>query len=79
MALNLFLEIKQNSHDVLLLNAIKVYLGVGTIKPNYDIFNIVAAKESRPVSVLVVRQTATIIEFVNRHPMLTTKSLNYED
>lgn len=78
MVLQLFLELKQNSHDVLLLQAIIVFLGVGTIRPTYDIYSAKEAQASRAASVLTVRQTRAIIEFVDSHPMMTNKALDYD-
>ena len=77
MMLQLFLEIKQSSHDAFLLQAIITYLGVGQIKPKYDINNLDEVKASRSQSVLVVRQTSTIIDFVDTNPMMTRKHLDY--
>lgn len=37
--LQLFLEIKQNTHDVFLLKAIILFLGVGSIKPKFDLYD----------------------------------------
>lgn len=76
--LQLFLEIKQNSHDVFLLQAIILFLGVGSIKPKFDIHDVSAAQAVRPAIVLVVRQTDIVISFVDKYPMLTTKQLDYE-
>lgn len=77
MLLQLFLEIKQSSHDVYLLQAIINYLGIGQIKPKYNITDPKEVQASRAQSVLIVRQTASIIEFVDKNPMLTRKHLDY--
>lgn len=76
--LQLFLEIKQNSHDVFLLQSIILFLGVGTIKPNFNINDVVAAQAARSALVLTVRQTDVVIRFVDEYPMLTTKQQDYE-
>jgi hypothetical protein len=52
-------------------------MGIGTIKPNYDIHNVDEVKASRPASVLIIRQTEAVIKFVDSYPMMTTKSLDY--
>ena len=76
--LQLFLEIKQKSHDVFLLQSIIVFLGVGTIKPSFNINDVVAAQAARSALVLIVRQTNVVIQFVDEFPMFTTKQLDYE-
>ena len=77
--LELFLEIKQNTHDVLVLKAIIDFLGIGTIKPNFDIYDPVAVQTMRSTAKVIVRQTGRIVEFVDENPMMTRKRLDYED
>lgn len=76
--LQLFLEIKQNTHDVMVLKAIQEFLGVGSIKPKFDIYNPEAAQEVRPAISLVVRETDKVIEFVDANLMQTSKRLDYQ-
>jgi hypothetical protein len=70
------LEIAQSSHDIKLLEQIRLYLGAGYIKPKYDIFNYKSAVASRPVNRL---DSSIIINFVDKYPMLTRKHLDYLD
>lgn len=73
------LEIGQNSHDVLVLAAIKRYFGLGCIKPSYDITSLEQAKKSRSLSRYVLTNSTKVIELVDRYPMFTRKKLDYED
>lgn len=79
VAVNPTLEIAQNSHDVFLLNGIIKYYGIGYIKPKYDIFSLKESKNSRSVSRAIFNQFNTIIDFVDKYPMLTRKQLDYID
>lgn len=76
--LELFLEIKQNTHDVYLLQAIIVFLGIGTLKPNFNIHDPVEIQEKRLTAKVIVRQTGQVIDFVTLYPMLTQKCLDFE-
>ena len=76
---NSSLEIAQNSHDVAVLIAIKQYFGGGYIKPKYNFIDVNECKKSRSVNRFILRDTKTIINFVNNHPMLTRKQLDYLD
>jgi len=73
------MAIRQSSHDVKLLNAIKHFFGCGYLKPKYDITNLEAAKASRSVNSYVVNQHTVITEFVDKYPMLTRKQLDFLD
>lgn len=73
------LEIAQNSHDVAILLAIKKQFGGGYIKPKYNFCDINECKNSRSVNRFIFRDTDTIIKFVDNHPLLTRKQLDYLD
>ena len=73
------LEIAQNSHDVIILLAIKKFFGGGYIKPKYNIFDIIECKNSRSVNRYIFRDTKAIINFVDNYPMLNRKHLDYLD
>jgi len=73
------LEIAQSSHSVRFLEAIKLYLAAGYLKPKYDIFSLKAAKRSRSVNRLVISDSSIVINFVDIYPMLTRKHLYYLD
>lgn len=73
------LEIGQNNHDVLVLLAIKKFFGGGYVKPKYNYSDIVECKNSRSLNRFVFRDTASIIQFLDNHPMLTRKQLDYLD
>lgn len=79
IAVNPTLEIAQKSHDVFVLNAIIKYLGIGYLKPKYDILSLKECKNSRIVSRAVFNQFDLIINFVDKYPMLTRKQLDYID
>jgi len=71
------LEIGQNSHDVWVLLAIKNFFGGGYIKPKYNYNDVMECKNSRSLNRFVFRDTAAIIKFVDEHPMLTRKQIDY--
>lgn len=71
-------EIKQSSHDVGLLNAIRLLVG-GYLKPVFDITNLEAAKASRPQSVLIIRTVDLLITMVEQTPLVTRKHLDHQD
>lgn len=73
------LEIAQNSHDVAILLAIKKFFDGGYLKPKYNVFDLSECKNSRSVNRFILRDTDKIIEFFNKYPLLTRKSLDYED
>lgn len=73
------LEIAQSNHEIKVLYRIKKFFNMGYLKPKYDINNIDAAKSSRSVNRYILLQYSTVIEFVNKYPMLTCKHLDYED
>ena len=79
VAANPTLEIAQNSHEVFVLNAIIKYLGIGYLKPKYNILSLEESKSSRSVSRAVFNQFDIIINFVDNYPMLTCKQLDYID
>lgn len=73
------LELGQNSHDVAVLLALKKFFNGGYIKPKYNFSNLEECKNSRSVNRFILRNTETIIQFVDQHPMLTRKYLDYVD
>nr|QCW06967.1 hypothetical protein [Drechslerella brochopaga] len=79
VALTPTLSISQSSHDIKLLNAFVSFFGCGYLKPKYDIKSLEEAKASRSVNSFVVNQYETIIDFVDKYPMLTRKQLDYLD
>jgi hypothetical protein len=79
IAVNPTLEIAQNSHDVFVLNAIIKYLGIGYLKPKYNIYSLKDCKNSRSVSRAVFNQFDHVVDFVDKYPMLTRKQLDYID
>jgi hypothetical protein len=77
------LSIAQNSHDILVLSAIKDYFnelgGKATLKPKYDITCIDEAKSVRGVNRFSLKQHNVIIKFLETYPLLTRKALDYQD
>ena len=73
------LELGQNSHDIAVLLALKKFFDGGYIKPKYNFYDLVECKNSRSVNRFVLRNTEKIIKFVDQHPMLTRKHLDYVD
>jgi hypothetical protein len=73
------IEIAQNSHDVAILLAIKNFFNSGYIKPKYDFYDISECMKSRILNRFVLRETKSIIDFVDQYPMLTRKHLDYLD
>ena len=73
------LELGQNSHDVAILLSLKNFFNGGYIKPKYNYDNIDECKNSRSVNRYILRDTDTIIKFVDQYPMLTRKHLDYLD
>jgi hypothetical protein len=73
------LEIAKNNHDVAVLIAIKKHFGGGYIKPKYNFIDVNECKNSRSVNRFILRDTKTIIIFVDSNPMLTRKQLDYLD
>jgi len=73
------LEIAQSNHDILLLNAFIQFFGCGYLKPKYDISDLQAAKNSRIVNRLIINQSSTVIDFIEKYPLYTRKQLDYLD
>ena len=73
------LELGQNSHDIAILLSLKKFFNGGYIKPKYNYDNLEECKKSRLVNRYVLRDTDTIIKFVDQYPMLTKKHLDYLD
>lgn len=51
---------------------------MGNIKPKFDINDPVEIQTMRSTCVLVVRETAKVIEFVNKYPIMTAKRIDFE-
>jgi len=73
------LEIAQNSHDVKVLDAIRLYFGHGYLKPKYDITSLNESKKVRSVSRFVTYNTEVITKFIDKYSMYTRKHLDYLD
>lgn len=54
-----------------------MFFGAGTIKPNFDIHDVLAAQAARSALTLTVRQVKLVIALVDQFPMMTTKQLDY--
>jgi LAGLIDADG endonuclease len=76
---NANLEIAQSSHDARVLQYIQNFFGFGYIKPKYDITCFEDAKNVRSVNRYVIQQSSKVIEFIDKYPLLTRKSLDYQD
>ena len=72
------LEIAQSSHDIKLLAGIQKFFNLGYLKPIYDITSLESAKNSRSVSRYIITQNSVVISFINKYPLFTQKSLDYE-
>ena len=73
------LELGQNSHDIAILLSLKKFFNGGYIKPKYNYNNLSECLNSRSLNRYVLRNTDTIIQFVDKYPMLTRKQLDYLD
>ncbi len=73
------LELGQNSHDIAILLSLKKFFNGGYIKPKYHYNNLSECLNSRSLNRYVLRNTDTIIQFVDKYPMLTRKQLDYLD
>lgn len=77
------MSIAQNSHDILVLDAIKQFFNeIGakaTLKPKYNITSLSEAKSVRSVSRMKIRQEQYVIDLLDKHPLLTQKWLDYQD
>lgn len=73
------LEIAQNSHEVKLLHAIRLFFGRGYIKPAFDITNLDSVKNSRKVSRYIITADNSLIEFFNKYPMIGVKNDDFLD
>lgn len=73
------LEIGQNSHDVAILIAIKTFFKGGYIKPKYNYLNLNDCNNTRLLNRFILRDTSSIINFVEQYPMLTLKQLDFLD
>jgi len=71
------LEIAQNSHDVKVLESIKLFFDKGYLKPKYNISSLKESKNARSVSRLVICDNKIITAFVDKHIMHTRKHLDY--
>jgi hypothetical protein len=73
------LEIAQKSHDVKVLESIKLFFNKGYLKPKYDISSLKTVKLARTVSRYVVYADSEIINFFVKYPLYTQKHLDYLD
>jgi hypothetical protein len=73
------LEIAQNSHDIKLLEYIKLYFDQGYLKPKYDITSLESSIKVRSVSRYVTYSSDKLINFIEQYPMYTNKHLDYLD
>lgn len=77
---NFSLQIKQNNHDVAILQAIKNFFWCGYLKPKYDIKDIKAASNAvRSTTSLWFRNIQIICDFFDLYPLYTIKKFDYED
>ena len=77
---NFSLQIKQNSHDVAVLNAIKEYFKSGYLKPKYNTENLELTKTfNRKTTVIWIRNYKIICQFFDQYPLYTLKWLDYLD
>jgi len=72
------LELGQNNHDIAILLSLKNSL-MELYKPKYYYDSLSECINSRSVNRYVLRNTNSIIQFVNKYPMLTRKQLDYLD
>jgi len=70
------LSISQSSHSVKILKAIIDFLGIGYLKPKYDITNMEIAKLTK-VNRCIFNKNTEIIKFIDKYPMYTRKHLDY--
>ena len=70
------LSISQSSHSVKILKAIIDFLGIGYLKPKYDITNMEVAKLTK-VNRCIFKKNTEIIKFIDKYPMFTRKHLDY--
>jgi LAGLIDADG endonuclease len=77
---NFSLQIKQNNHDVAILNAIKNFFHCGYLKPKYEIKNLYATENClRNATTLWIRKSDIICNFFDKYPLYTVKRLDYLD
>lgn len=79
LAITNTLEIAQNTHDVKVLESIRLFFGKGYLKPKYDITSLDECKKVRSVSRYIVYGESSIIKFFDKHSMFTRKHLDYLD
>ena len=77
LAITNTLEIAQNTHDVKVLESIRLFFGY--LKPKYDITSLNECKKVRSVSRYIVYGDSSITDFLDKHPMFTRKNLDYLD
>jgi len=64
---------------VAILFALKKFFDDGYLKPKYNIYDLSECKNFRSVNRFIIRNTEKIIKFLDKYPLLTRKSLDYED
>lgn len=79
LAINNTLEIAQNTHDIKVLENIRLFFGKGYLKPKYDIDSLEDCKKVRSVSRYIVYGDKDITNFFDKYPMFTRKRLDYLD
>lgn len=78
--INFSLQIKQNNHDVAVLNAIKEFFDSGYLKPKYNIRSLDDSENCiRNTTALWIRNTEIICKFFDKYPLYTIKKLDYLD
>ena len=78
------LEIAQNTHDILVLEKIKEFLGCGRLKPKLSSpIDLESVKNIPTISRLIISNPTDIktkiIPLFDNYPLRTTKLLDYED
>jgi hypothetical protein len=77
---NFSLQIKQNNHDVAILNAIKIYFYSGFLKPKFSINSLYETKNcSRSTTTLWIRDVGKVITLLDNYTLFSTKQLDYLD
>ena len=77
---NFSLQIKQNNHDVAVLNAIKNYLNSGYLKPKFNINSLYETKNNiRGTTTLWIRDVGKVITLLDNYTLFSTKRLDYLD
>lgn len=73
------LQIAQSNHDVAILEMIKEYFQSGYLKPKFDTSSLLETTNSRYTSRFVTNEEEKIVQFIDKHPLLTVKQLDFQD